>query len=202
CRTLIYPCAMACPSCRHPNSEPAAIGFLGMSQPFSTSSIASHPYRLMEKRRCALCASRLRARRPFEPCAACGDVSLADPTFARNYLAYVRGRLPLVLMVCLLMSFVPILGLIVGTIYYRMELVLPFSQYLSLGRGFLLRWMIRLLFVVLIFLQIIPVVGGIVVPLMAFISFAAYSESFRSMVMAHEHKPASESGVCAFDSRK
>ena len=191
CGTLIYPSAMACPRCRTAVNSPAAIGFLGQSLPYPTEDVINHPYRLAEKRRCPVCASRLLPRRPFDPCAVCGEARLADTVFAKAYMDYVGRRVPAVLMTCLLMSLVPILGLIVGTVYYRMELVLPFGQYLPLGRRFLLRWLIRLLFLILVFVQIVPVLGGVVVPLMAFISFVVYRDGFRSRVFPPQQTKSS-----------
>jgi hypothetical protein len=72
--------------------------------------------------------------------------------------------------------------------------VLPFSQYLPLGRSFLLRWGIRLLFLALIFLQIVPLVGGFVAPLMAYISYSAYRRSYLSLMGSPrgDHLPAVE----------
>jgi hypothetical protein len=182
CGSPIYACAIACPQCRQTISQPTEIGFLGQSQPFPTTDLPNHPYRLVEKRRCPRCASRLKTRDPFHPCPACADLSRISPEFSQAYINYITQRLPLVLGVSFLMSLVPIIGLIVGTIYYRMELVLPFSQYLPLGRRFFLRWGIRLLFLLMILLQVIPIIGGFVVPLMAFISFTAYRESYRSLL--------------------
>jgi len=189
CGTPHYPSAIACPSCRQPLERPAAVGFLGQSKPFPTDDPANHPYRLIEKRRCRSCATRLAARRPFEPCAACGS-SFAEPRFVEAYAGYVARRLPVVLGICFLMSLVPVLGMIVGAVFYRMELVLPFSQYLPMGRRFLLRWFIRLMFFVLILFQVIPVLGAFVVPLMAFISFAAYRDSFLKLMLAPREHPA------------
>jgi hypothetical protein len=108
---------------------------------------------------------------------------MSEPEFTHVYTAYIGRRLPVVLMVCALFSLVPILGLIFGTIYYRIELVMPFSQYLPMGRRFLLRWAIRLLFVALIFLQIIPLVGAVVVPVMALISYLAYRGAYTSLML-------------------
>ena len=113
---------------------------------------------------------------------------MAEPPFTQAHLDYMNRRLPIVLGISFLFSLVPILGLIVGTIYYRMELILPFSQYLPLGRRFLLRWGIRLLFFILIFFQLIPLVGGLVVPVMALISFTAYRSVYRSYLLT----PAAE----------
>src|SRR6185437_451041 len=103
------------------------------------------------------------------------QAALAEPDFADAYIASIARRLPIVLMICFLMSLVPVFGLIVGAIYYRMELVLPFSQYLPMGRRFLLRWMILL--------QVVPILGGLVVPLMALINFSAYRKSFRDFML-------------------
>jgi len=189
CGTLVYSCAIACPSCRQTIAQPMAVGFLGQSKPYPTSDPSNHAYRLVEKRRCPVCASRLKTRDPFHACPACADLSRIEPAFSQAYIDYISRRLPFVLGVSFLMSLVPIIGLIVGTIYYRMELVLPFSQYLPMGRRFLLRWGIRLLFLVMILLQWIPIIGGFVVPLMAFISFTAYRESYRSLLIPPAPNP-------------
>ena len=189
CGTLIYSCAIACPSCRNAVVHPTAIGFLGQSKPYPTNDLPNQAYRLVEKRRCPVCATRQRAHDPFLACPTCADLSRIDPNFSQAYVDYIGRRLPFVLGVSFLMSLVPIIGLIVGTIYCRMELVLPFSQYLPLGRHFLLRWGIRLLFLVLILLQWIPIAGGFVVPLMALISFTAYRRSYQSLL--REPRPRS-----------
>lgn len=184
CGNPVYPCAMACPACREPVKAPVEIGFLGQSKTYPTNDLEHHPYRLAEKRRCPLCAAHLPSRRPLQACASCGDAAMADPKFVQEYLHYIDRRFPLVLGVCFLLSLVPVLGLIIGAIYYRSALVLPFSQYLPMGRSFLIRWMLRLLFLVLILLQIVPLLGGLVVPLMAFLNFTAYRDSFRNMLTA------------------
>ena len=146
-------------------------------------SRANQMYRLVEKRRCPICAARRPARRPMEPCRVCTDASAGELKFAQAYADYIGRRVPTVLLVSFLMSLaVPILGFIVATVYYRIEVVLPFSQYLPLGRSFLLRWGIRLLFLVLIFLQIIPLVGGFVAPLMAYLSYSAYRGTYLSLM--------------------
>jgi hypothetical protein len=183
CGSLIYRSALACPVCRQAIAVPAAIGWLGQAEPYPTNDVPEHPYRLTEKRRCSECATRRRPRRPFEPCHACGSTAMAEPEFTRTYTSYIGRRLPSVLLICVLFSLVPILGLIFGTIYYRMEVVLPFSQYLPMGRRFLLRWAIRLLFLALILLQIIPLVGAVVVPVMALISYLAYRSAYTSLML-------------------
>jgi Domain of unknown function (DUF4126) len=190
CATLMYPSAISCPSCHHPGAAPSAIGFLGQSKPYPTTDPANHPYRLVEKRRCPACASRFPARRPFDPCKICSNASAADVSFATQYASYISARVPLVLLVSFLMSLVPILGLIVASVYFRIEIVLPFSQYLPLGKQFLLRWGIRLLFLVLVFFQIIPLLGGLVAPLMAYISYVTYRNSYVALMQSPHEKAA------------
>lgn len=183
CGSLVYACAMACPSCRKPVESPRAVGFLGQSKPYAATDLARHPYRLVEKRRCPVCASHLRARQPQQTCPACRQVVPADERFTEAYLDYVGERLPIVLGISFLFSLVPVVGLIAGAVYYRMALVLPFSEYLPFGKRFLLRWGIRILFLLLAILQIVPLLGGLVVPLMALVSYTAYRNSYRSVAL-------------------
>ena len=182
CGTMIYSCAMACPSCRRPLDQPRAVGFLGQSLEYATTDLADHPLRLYEKRRCPLCA-HLKSRQPHQSCAVCQTASPANARFAEAYLDHVAQRLPVVLGVSFAFSLVPFVGLIVGAVYYRMALVLPFSQYLPFGRRFLLGFGIRLLFLLLAILQLFPLLGGLIVPVMALISFSVYRNSFRAVVL-------------------
>ncbi|MAE64656.1 MAG: hypothetical protein CMJ18_10355 [Phycisphaeraceae bacterium] len=181
CGEMIYPSATACAKCRAPVSEPCRVGFLGQSKPEPTLDPDRHPYRLVEKKRCPVCATRFGERRVHQTCQVCGHELMSDPAFVQAYMAYVGARYPKVLVVSLLLSLVPVIGLIPGVIYYRMALVAPFSRYLPLGRRFLIKWTIRLLFLVLIACQWIPVAGGVVLPLMATISYLSYRSSFRGL---------------------
>lgn len=186
CSTLNYASAITCVSCRQPLPGPRAVGFLGQSRLDVAAELDTHPFRLMEKRRCPVCATKLPPRKPLEPCPACGDSTRVTPAFTGAYIAYITRRLPMVLAVCFALSLVPIVGLIFGLVYARATLVLPFSQYLPAGRQFLLRWGIRILFLVLMVVQVIPLLGGFVVPVMAFISFGAYRETYRRVLNRNE----------------
>ncbi len=84
--------------------------------------------------------------------------------------------------VSLLFSLVPVVGLIPGVIYYRLALVAPFRRYIPRGRTLLLRWGIWLLFLVLVLLQWVPLLGGLVVPTMALVSYKVYRTAFTAMV--------------------
>jgi hypothetical protein len=190
CGKPIYPCAVICPSCRHRVAEPCDIGFLGQSRPLIPADPQYHPLRLFEKRRCPACATHLKPRVPHQKCPACGRSAPVDPAFTEAYLQHLDKRLPLTLTVSFLLSLIPIVGLLVGAVYYRMVLVMPFAQYLPMGRRFLLRWGIRLLFLILVLFQWVPLLGGFVVPLMAMISFAAYRSTYRAIALAEEQAAA------------
>jgi hypothetical protein len=178
CSSLVFPCAVACQTCRRPVDRPAAVGFLGLSKPYPAPDPAAQPFNLAERLRCPVCATRLPAGHPRKSCAACGDVSRSTPAFATNYAAHVAWKLPRVLVVTFLLGLIPVVGLIVGVIYYRAVLVLPFAEHLPMGRRFLLRWGVRLLFLLLALCQVIPLLGGFVVPVMAAISFEAYRRAY------------------------
>jgi hypothetical protein len=190
CGQSIYPSATACPACRTASANPCAVGFLGTSLPEVPDEISGHPYRLIEKRRCSVCATRLIPRKPFEPCSVCGARALTDPAFVAAYADHVTKRLPAALAFCFVLGLIPLLGLILGFVYFRIALVLPFAQYLPLGRRFMLRWGLRLLLLVLMFFQIVPLAGALIVPIMALLSFLAYRGSFLSAMATHREQPA------------
>ena len=187
CRGLVFPCAMACPTCRRPVDRPAAVGFLGLSKPYPATDLAAQPFRLASYRRCPACAAHLPPARPRLPCGTCGDATRATPAFAAAYAAAIGRRVPTVLAVTFALGLIPFVGLIAGSVYYRSVLVLPFDQYLPHGRAFLTRWGVRLLFLLLAVCQIIPLLGGFVVPAMAVISFGAYRRAYLAVMTDPVH---------------
>ena len=183
CGTPVFPCAVACPTCRRPVDAPAAVGVLGLSKPYPADDVAAQPFALAERRRCSVCAAHLPAGRPRQPCGTCGDASRTTPAFASAYARHVARRLPTVLGVSFALSLIPVVGLIAGAVYYRAMLVLPFAEYLSLRHRFLLRWGVRVLFLLLALCQLIPVLGGLVVPAMALVSYAAYRRAYLAVMV-------------------
>jgi hypothetical protein len=187
CGQLVYPSAIACQGCHTPLARPCALGFLGQSLPNIFDDAAAHPYRLVEKRRCSVCATRLRDI--SAPCSACGTKPFATTDFTDGYVSHVTARLPVVLIVCFLLGLIPVLGMILGVVYYRTILVLPFAEYLPAKNRFLLRWGLRILFLILVFFQIIPVVGALTVPLLALLNFLAYRAAFVSVMQPRAEVP-------------
>ena len=186
CGVLIFRSALACPSCGTETEAPRAVGYLGQARANRTADPATHPYRLVEKKRCPVCATRFKKRKPRQPCTACGHQLMADPAFARDYAARIGRRVPRVLAVAFLLSLVPIIGLIPAVIYYRLELVAPFRRYVPRGRSLLLRGGTRVFYFILIAFQWVPVVGGFVAPVMGFTSYQIYRSSYQRLL----RKPA------------
>jgi predicted RNA-binding Zn-ribbon protein involved in translation (DUF1610 family) len=180
CGEKVYGCAVQCPKCGTKVDAPRGVGFFGTTKSKPARNLARHPYRLVEKKRCPACATRLEKRQPRQVCPACGHDLFADRDFAREYLGAVASRLPTVLSVSFLFSLVPIVGLIPGVIYYRLAVVAPFRRYIPRGRALLLRWGVKLLFLLPILLQWVPLLGGFVVPLMALVCSGRSGRGTRS----------------------
>jgi hypothetical protein len=178
CDEKNYPSATECHSCHTPVPSPVKIGMFGQSKTDPAEDIEKHKLRLVEKKRCPACATRLENRNPKQSCQSCGHELFSDEIFARDYLSGIAGRVPLVLIISLGLSFIPFLGLVIGIIIYRIQLVAPFRRYIPLHRSFFIKWMIRFFFLFMIILQVIPGVGGIAVPIMAFVSYRTYRGSF------------------------
>ncbi|NDV61817.1 DUF4126 domain-containing protein [Puniceicoccales bacterium CK1056] len=178
CGELVYACAVECPKCHTAVENPKDIGFFSQTVDRPAQPGKEQELRLVSKRRCAKCATRIEKRRLPQSCPVCEHSILSDRADQELYTAKVRNRLPKVLGVTFLLSLVPILGIIPGIIYYRIQLIAPFRAYIPASRGFVLRWVVRILFLLLISLQLIPGLGGFMVPIMALISYALYSGYF------------------------
>jgi hypothetical protein len=183
CGASMYAAACACALCKAPVSAPRAVGILGGTKAAPADS-ARHPFRLAAVGRCPVCASPLGRRLPGQACPACGSPVLAEPRFAWQYLDLIDRRVPLVCVACLLLGLIPILGVIPAVILYRLELVAPLRRYLPRGKNFLLRWTIRLVSLVLIALQWVPILGGLLLPILALVNYGPYRRAFQKSLPA------------------
>jgi hypothetical protein len=182
CGQPIHGSAPNCPHCRTPVKEPRAVGLLGQptDQP---ADLPSLPFRLVAVKRCPVCATRLDRGAIKQVCGACGHRLMDEPAFVRRYIGFIDRRVAMVLVVCFLLGLIPVLGVIPGVIYYRLAIIAPFRRYIPPGRGFLLRWGVRLAVVVLVAFQWVPVAGGLVVPAMALINYVAYRSAYRKLAL-------------------
>jgi len=182
CGAPIHASAPSCPACHAPAKEPREVGPLGQALD-RPAEIARLPFRLVAAKRCPACATRFGRRAVKQACAACGHRLMDDPDFARDYIAFIDRRAPWVCGVCALLGLVPVLGVVPGVICYRLAIVAPFRRYISPGRGFLLRWGVRLVVVLLVALQWVPVAGGLALPAMALINYGAYRGAYQRLAL-------------------
>ena len=188
CGQLIHGSTPACPHCNAPVKEPRQVGLLGQARD-GPADIPSLPYRLVSVKRCPACATRLDRRAGKQTCGACGHRLMDDPGFARGYIASIDRRVPLICVIGFVLGLIPVLGVIPGVIYYRLAIVAPFRRYIPPGQGLLIRWGVRLAVVVLVAFQWVPVAGGLAVPTMGLISYAAYRTAYRKLALAPEEEP-------------
>ncbi|MCZ7646547.1 MAG: DUF4126 domain-containing protein [Planctomycetota bacterium] len=184
CQTPIYLCALACQQCGAPVREPRQVGFFGHPTDRPVTDRGEEAFNLAEKKRCPNCAAHLEERSPTQHCTACGKRLMEDPAFAQRYQQRVSERLPKVLLISFLFSLVPVIGLIPGIIYYRLALVAPFRRYVSRAMGCMVKLCVRVLILVLIVFQIVPLLGWFMLPLMAFVEYVTYRKVFQSALAA------------------
>lgn len=196
CGAPMYLAAVHCPSCDAPNPAVRDINWLGQSKAQTPApDLKTHPQKLIAKQRCPRCASRLKPRQPRQDCERCGHALFREPAETGQYLAVLDRRVPEVLLISTALSLIPVIGLIPGIIYYRMRLVTPVARYTSMTRNLLTKWGIRLFYFVLIWVQLFPGIGAVVVPLMASMSYFTYRAMFQrqlELALAREQaKPVS-----------
>jgi Zn finger protein HypA/HybF involved in hydrogenase expression len=184
CGTPLYSMALACPSCKAQTAQPFAVGFLGMPSSNLAANRQSHALDLIAKKRCPNCATRFIERASRQACSACGHILMETSAESTAYLSHIDQRLPQTLGVCLALSAIPVVGIIPGIIYYRIKMVAPFRQYIGFGTGVLVKWGVRLLNLVLILLQPVPILGAFLVPLMAFTNYRVYRSVYAGTLNA------------------
>jgi hypothetical protein len=182
CGRMIHASATACPHCKASHTEPKSVGLLGGPKA-ETADPATHPYRLVAVKRCPVCASRLERRTVQQTCEACGSTVMDDPRFAERYIAFIDRRVPLVCVICFVLGLIPVLGVVPAVILYRLEIVAPFRRYIPPGRNFLLRWGIRLVSLVLVAFQWVPLLGGLLLPAVALLNYGSYRNAFKELAM-------------------
>lgn len=188
CGEPMYRSAVTCPSCAAANPEVHAVNWLGQSKDKLASDPSSQPVRLTQKQRCPVCATNLEPRQMRQTCPSCQHELFENEADVNAYLATLDQRFPKVLVVTGLLSLIPIVGLIPAIMVYRLRLISPLRRYLSLTRRVPLSIGLKLLFIVLIWVQVIPGIGAIAVPIMATISYGTYRRSFNKQLKAEGEK--------------
>jgi hypothetical protein len=182
CGELIHASAPTCPHCHTPVKEPRDLGLLGQPKA-RPADLRSLPYRLVAVKRCPACATRFDRRALKQTCGACGHRLMDNPNFAKAYIGFIDRRVPAVCVACFLLGLIPVLGLIPGVITYRLAIVAPFRRYIPPGHGLVLRWAVRLVILVLVAFQWVPVAGGLAVPAIALMNYVAYRSVYRRLAL-------------------
>lgn len=179
CQSRIHPFATACYDCEEPHAEPVKLGAFGRLSEETTRDIKEQELRLIELKRSPKSGERLEGRGVDIKGPTDREAVFGNPERNRRYFNRVGERLPVVLGLGALLSLIPVIGLIIGVVYYRLRLVAPFRRYLSFSQSIVTKWLIRILFLILMAFQWVPIAGGAVVPIMAMVNYSFYRSAFK-----------------------
>jgi hypothetical protein len=177
CATRILPHATRCFSCGAEVAAPLAVGVFGQPKKKPARDRSQQAFELVSRKRCPACATRLPRRAVRQVCPACGKTTFASQQEFERYLEVVSARLPRVLAICFVLGAIPLLGVVPGVLYYRLNLVAGLRGYIPPLRGCTTRLLVRGIHFGVIGLQAIPLVGAIALPLMAFSTYLIYRRS-------------------------
>ena len=177
CKTPIRAHATRCHVCRHEVEAPRAVGVFGQPKERAAEDRTRHAFDLVARKRCPQCASRLTKLAVQQACPTCAKVTFASRAEFEHYLDVLAARLPRTLLVSLGLGAIPLLGVIPGVIYYRLNLVAGLRGYIPPMRGCTTKWVVRVIHFAVIVLQPIPLLGALVLPFMCWSTYAIYRRS-------------------------
>lgn len=178
CGQRIFSSALNCPSCKSLVNDPKNIGIFGTAIASPITDRHLHALRLTEKRRCPLCATRLKKRSVRQICDMCGTSVFATNQIQQEYLRLIQNRLIKTIVVVGGLGIIPVIGTVPSILYYRFNLVTPFKSYIPAGQGLLLKIFIKIICFLLIGLQAIPIIGTVSLPIMAILNYKIYRKYF------------------------
>jgi hypothetical protein len=179
CATPVFPHATRCHSCGTPLVAPRGVSVFGTPRSDPAPDLARHRFELTARKRCPVCATRLKQRAVRQPCPTCRTVTFAGRAEFESYLEELQGRLPKTLLICLGLSAIPVVGVVPGVVYYRLAVVSGLRGYVPPLRGCLARVMIRVIHFGIIAFQPIPILGASIVPLMCLSTYLIYRSSLK-----------------------
>ncbi len=180
CDSSNHPSALRCGSCKRDLPDVRRIGFWGQPQSNVVTDAAEHRLRLLAKKRCPECAAPLPDKSVRQTCNGCGEETFASARLAEQYVLRLNRRLPRTLLLATLMSAVPFLGIVPGIVYYRLSLLAGLRDYIPRGRNLLVRWFLRIVSLLLLGFQWLPLFGALSLPAMCLLNFLVYRNAFRS----------------------
>ena len=182
CGTAVYPHALRCQACATPLASPRAVGVFGQPKQQAAEDLGRQRFLLIARKRCPVCATRLVKRAVQQPCPACKTVTFASLREFEEYRSEIDARLWKTLFVCLCFSAIPVVGVVPGVIYYRLNLVTGFRGYIPPVSGCFARVWVRFVHWALILLQPIPLFGALMLPLMCWSTYAVYRRALNGSV--------------------
>ncbi len=179
CGTPNSLCGLFCARCGKQRSHVRQVGFLGTIKEAPVTDPDLHRSQLMACKRCRRCGERLRDKGLDQRCQACGTTPFESSRDLEAYIGRLQKGLPRTLILLLGMGAIPVVGLVVGVIYYRLALISGLRHYVPGTSRFLARWAIRFLGFLLVCLQPIPIVGAVSLPAMGLFNFLIYRRLLR-----------------------
>ena len=171
------PTALVCGNCGVDRPNPVQVGIFGQptSRPVEDRHIQEQ--HLAWRKRCPRCASRLPKKAIKQHCPTCSTVHFPSSQAVDAYFATLDAKLPKTLLVCTLLSLIPLVGLVPGIIYYRLSLIAGLRGYLPRSKGCLTRWLARLGVLLLLSFQWVPLLGAISLPLICLMNFGLHRKA-------------------------
>ena len=123
-------------------------------------------------------------------CGVCGTPAFAGQADFDDWLAGMDRKLPKAIGLSFVCGLVPLVGIIPGVIGFRLMVVSPLRRYMPRTVGCAARWGARMMNVILICLQPVPILGAVTLPLMCFVNYRLY----RAMLTTGAARPAAFEG--------
>ena len=180
CNHPNHRCGTQCASCNEALAPVFQVGILGIIRKEIVTDLDEHRLNMISRKRCHSCGERFKENRANQTCSVCGTAPFRHRGDMNRYLERMSGLLPKTLLISAAIGIVPLFGLAPGIIYYRINLISGMRCYIPIAGGCLTRWFVRILNLILICLQIIPIVGMFTLPLMCFTNYVVYKSVFKT----------------------
>lgn len=174
CGHLLYLCALRCPNCMSVHENPKKVDWMGFSSRWRRA-LPRHDCSLRRFRRCHVCGEYLSSPRENQDCPACGTEVFENEEQLLRYDRYIQKRRWFVYGVVLLISWVPIVGSLVSSSFYRKTLVAPYASYMALAKESLLVVVLR---VFRFLFRYLPLIGSIGMPILAVVENNVFRRFF------------------------
>jgi hypothetical protein len=190
CGEAVHPTAPTCGSCGTTMQAPVQVGVFGQAKKQTVGSLDAHRRELVLRGRCGHCAERLKKRTPDQSCPRCGTPAFASPEAFDAWLKQISRKLPMTLGVSALFGLIPLVGIIPGVIYIRLNLIAPMRRYTPRALGCMTRWLTRGVNFMLIVLQPVPGLGAATLPLIAYTNYRMYRAALTSSTELDDAVPS------------